>query len=65
MGEGLKEYGKHLLNLALAIAIYLLIQPFEKGHNSLKLYLLGFFAYLLLAVLGVVLIILGNKLENK
>jgi len=38
MGEALKEFGKHLLNLALAIAIYLLIQPFlEENYTQIHI----------------------------
>ena len=64
MGEALKEFGKHLLNLALAIAIYLLIQPFLKGNNTLRLILVGVAFYFVLIILGIVLINLGNKLEK-
>jgi len=65
MGEALKELGKHLLNLALAIAIYLLIQPFLKGKPSLKVLVIGISFYFLLIALGFLLIILGNKLSDK
>ena len=65
MGEALKELGKHLLNLALAVAVYLLIQPFLKGEFSLKVFSIGFLFYLLLAGLGFLLIIFGNTLSNK
>ncbi|RTZ60147.1 MAG: hypothetical protein DSZ31_02550 [Gammaproteobacteria bacterium] len=64
MGEALKEFGKHLLNLALAIAIYLLIQPFLKGNNTLRLILVGVAFYFVLIILGIVLINLGDKLEK-
>jgi hypothetical protein len=64
MGEALKEFGKHLLNLALAIAIYLLIQPFLKGNYSFKLILVGITFYFTLIILGIGLINLGNKLEK-
>ena len=64
MGESLKEFGKHLLNLALAIAIYLLIQPFLKGNYTLRLILVGVAFYFVLIILGIVLINLGNKLEK-
>lgn len=65
MGEALKELGKHLLNLALAIAVYLLIQPFLKEKFSLKVFLIGFLFYFLLGSLGFLLIIFGSKLSNK
>jgi len=64
MGEALKEFGKHLLNLALAIAIYLLIQPFLKGNNTLRLILVGVAFYFVLIILGIVLINLGDRLEK-
>jgi len=64
MGEALKEFGKHLLNLALAIAIYLLIQPFLKGNYTLKSILVGIAFYFALIILGIVLINLGNNLEK-
>jgi hypothetical protein len=53
MGEALKEFGKHLLNLALAIAIYLLIQPFLKGNYSFKLILVGITFYFTLIILAI------------
>ena len=65
MGEALKEVGKHLLNLALAIAIYLLIQPFLKGKASSKIFTVGIFSYFLLITLGILLIVLGNKLSDR
>ncbi len=65
MGEALKELGKHLLNLALAVAVYLLIQPFLKEKFSLKIFISGFLFYLLLGGLGFLLILFGSKLSNK
>ena len=65
MGEAVKEVGKHLLNLALAVAVYLLIQPFLKGKFSLKVFTIGFLFYLTLAGFGFLLITYGNKLSNK
>jgi len=64
MGEALKEVGKHLLNLALAIAIYLLIQPFLKDSSSLKLFMMGIFFYFVLIALGILLIVIGNKIDE-
>ena len=65
MGEALKEVGKHLLNLALAVAVYLLIQPFLKGIFSLKTFIIGISFYFLLIASGILLIILGNRLSDK
>ena len=65
MDEALKELGKHLLNLALAVAVYLLIQPFLKEKFSFKVFIIGFLFYMLLASLGFLLIIFGSKLSNK
>ena len=64
MGEALKEVGKHLLNLALAIAVYILIQPLLKGAFSLKAFLLGLVFYLILVALGILLIAIGDRLSN-
>ena len=64
MGEALKEVGKHLLNLALAVAIYILIQPLLKGSFSPKVFMLGFAFYLVLVVLGILLIAIGDRLSS-
>jgi len=36
MAKFFEEFGKHLLNFALALIVALIFQPIVKGHFSLK-----------------------------
>jgi len=65
MSEFLKELGKHFLNLALLVAGALIVQPFVKGKLSLNIALLGVITYISFIILSFLLILWGNRLEER
>ncbi len=64
MGEALKELGKHFLNLAVAVIVFMILQPLVSPNISNKFYLIGMISYLIIVISGFFLIIIGKKLED-
>lgn len=62
--ESLKEYGKHLLNIGVAIIVFAILQPIVKGEFELNKALYFVIAYIFIVLIGNVLIALGGN-ENE
>ncbi len=43
MDETLKEFGKQLLNIGVAVLVFVIIQPFASGILNISLVMKGFF----------------------
>ena len=65
MGEALKEIGKHLLNIAVAIIVFIIIQPAVIHKIDKPLAILGIFAYFIIIMISFLLIKAGKYIEKK
>lgn len=61
--EHLKELGKQLLNIGVAVVVFAIIQPIVSENIRPIVSLVAFFIYLLLTIIGVLLIKKGEKNE--
>jgi len=62
--ESLKEYGKHLLNIGVAIIVFSILQPIVNGKFETKQALYFVIAYIVVVLIGNVLVALGGN-ENE
>lgn len=65
MGEALKELGKHLLNLAVAIIVFVILQPLMAGKMKNFFTISAVIVYLFIVSVGFLLIKKGKELEDS
>jgi len=59
--EDLKEFGKHLLNVAVAIIVFSIIQPLVKGDLHPDIVIYSIVAYIIVVTTGMFFIRKGAK----
>ncbi len=59
--ESLKEYGKHLLNIGVAIIVFAIPQPIIRGEFKTSIAMYFIFAYILVSVIGNIFIAIGGQ----
>ena len=59
--EDLKEFGKHLLNIGVAIIVFSIIQPLTKGEFNPYVVIISIVAYIIVVILGMFFIRKGGK----
>lgn len=64
LSEGLKELGKHLLNIGVAIIVFAIIQPLVNGKFQIGTAILFIIAYFTVVVIGTILIIEGGNKDE-
>ncbi len=62
--ESFKEYGKHLLNIGVAIIVFAILQPIVKGEFKTSTAIYFIIAYIFVSVLGNVFIAVGGKKDE-
>jgi len=65
MAKFFEEFGKHLLNVALALIVALVFQPIVKGHFSSKFTLLALVGYLTLMLASWLSFKLSDRFRNR
>ena len=61
LAEGLKELGKHLLNIGVAIIVFSIIQPIMNGNFKTSNAILFIITYFILMIVGTIFIIVGSN----
>ena len=64
MKKFFEEFGKHLLNFALALIVALVFQPIVKGHFSSKFTLWAIVGYITLIVASLTFFWLSDKFKD-
>ena len=59
--EDLKEFGKHLLNIGVAIIVFSIIQPLTKGEFNPYVVIFSILAYIIVVMVGMFFIRKGGK----
>jgi len=63
--EAYKELGKQLLNIGVAVIVFVIIQPFVSEKADIKLAIIGFTIYFMLTASGFILIKIAEKKEKE
>jgi len=63
--EAYKELGKQLLNIGVAVIVFVIIQPFVSEKADIKLVVIGFSIYLMITASGFILIRFAEKKEKE
>lgn len=63
--EAYKELGKQLLNIGVAVIVFVIIQPFVSEKANIKLVIVGFGIYFMLTTSGFLLIKISEKKEKE
>jgi len=63
--EAYKELGKQLLNIGVAVIVFVIIQPFVSEKADMKLVVIGFLIYLMITTSGFILIRFAEKKEKN
>ena len=63
--EAYKELGKQLLNIGVAVIVFVIIQPFVSEKADIKLVIIGFTIYLMLTTSGFLLIKIAERKEKE
>ncbi len=61
--EDLKEFGKHLLNIGVAIIVFSIIQPLTKNSVNPYIVIYSIIAYIIVVVIGLFFIRKGGRKE--
>ena len=62
--EAYKELGKQLLNIGVAVIVFVIIQPLVSEKADIKLVITGFVVYFMITVSGFILIRFAEKKER-
>ena len=65
MDETLKEFGKQLLNIGVAVLVFVIIQPFASGSLNEEFVIKGILGYILITGAGLLLIKKGKDMEER
>ncbi len=63
--EAYKELGKQLLNIGVAVIVFVIIQPFVSEKADIRLVVIGFSIYLMITTSGFILIRFAEKNEKE
>ena len=63
--EAYKELGKQLLNIGVAVIVFVIIQPFVSEKADIRLVVIGFSIYLIITISGFILIRFAEKNEKE
>jgi len=63
--EDLKEFGKHLLNIAVAIIVFAIIQPLIKGNLHPEIVIYSIIVYIIVVIVGMFFIRKGGKKDDN
>ena len=63
--EAYKELGKQLLNIGVAVIVFVIIQPFVSEKADIRLVVIGFSIYLMITTSGFILIRFAEKKEKE
>ena len=63
--EAYKEVGKQLLNIGVAVVVFVIIQPFVSNSLKISFIIEGFIAYLFITMVGFILIRKAEKMEKQ
>lgn len=62
--KAFEEFGKHLLNIGVAIIVFAILQPIIKGEFNKEVSISFGLIYVIIAIVSSVLIVLGGS-ENE
>jgi len=65
LDKALEELGKQLLNIGVAVIVFVIIQPFASQSIDTSLVIKGIIAYLLITGGGLILLWKSRQLEER
>ncbi len=65
IGKALEEFGKHLLNIAVAIIVFTIIQPYIHNEIDINKVLIVIFIYFFIVLIGLMFIWIGGNKDDS